>query len=291
MGVKLNIGASPIWSKPGWCILDHKLKESTDSAIAGDASNIKLADESCDIVFCSHVFEHIPHTQLPLVLSEINRILRPNGILRILTPDLALIAKAYVNKDEAFFHKAKEEDESLRTDLGFGGMMMNFIVSPGQDTALLDRNLQKFIAGYAHLYSYDYSMLAIMMNKLGFLPRQAEFCESEVPEMTEPLHVSGLENKWQNMNQRFYAKNNLVHRLVDGKYEINFQITGFDRDPLTSLIIEAKKIKYIDKISADLIFNQSNKNYNRYSWSLMRDENFVKRLDKLNIQHSQIDND
>lgn len=291
MGIKLNIGASPIWSKPGWCILDHKLNESTDSAIAGDASKIKLPDESCDIVFCSHVFEHIPHTQLPLVLSEINRILRPDGILRILTPDLALIAKAYVNKDEAFFQKAKEEDESLRTDLGFGGMMMNFIVSPGQDTALLDRSLRKFIAGYAHLYSYDYAMLAIIMDKLGFLPRQAGFCESEVPEMTEPLHVLGLESKWQNMNQQFYAKNNLVHRLVDGKYEINFQITGFDRDPLTSLIIEAKKIKYIDKISANQIFNQSNDNYNKYSWSLMRDENFVKRLDKLNIQQSQIGND
>jgi glyoxylate carboligase len=48
-----------------------------------------------------------------------------------------------------------------------GGMMMNFIVSPGQDTALLDRNLQQFIAGYAHLYSYDYTMLAIIFEKEG----------------------------------------------------------------------------------------------------------------------------
>ena len=27
---------------------------------------------------------------------------------------------------------------------------MNFIVSPGQDTALFNRNLDEFITGYAH---------------------------------------------------------------------------------------------------------------------------------------------
>ena len=289
MGIKLNLGASPIWSKPGWHTLDHKLTESTDSAIAGDAANIKLPDESCDIVFCSHVFEHIPHTRLPIVLSEINRVLRPNGILRILTPDLAVVAKAYVDKDAEFFRQAKEEDESLRTDLGFGGMMMNFIVSPGQDTALLDRNLQQFIAGYAHLYSYDYQMLAIMFEKLGYSPRQADFCESEVPEMQEPLHVIGLEDKWQNFNQEFYAKNRLIHRLVDGKYEINFKVTGFDRDPLTSLIIEAKKTKYINKSIANDVFNKTTENYNRYSWSLLRAPEFVSRLESVNIAYPSID--
>ena len=40
-------------------------------------------------------------------------------------------------------------------------MLMNFIVSPGQDTALLNRNLNNFIAGYAHLYAYDFEMLKI----------------------------------------------------------------------------------------------------------------------------------
>ena len=42
--------------------------------------------------------------------------------------------------------------------------------------------------------------------------------------------------------QEFYKKNNLVHQYKNGKYEINFKVTGFDRDPLTSLIIESKKI-------------------------------------------------
>ncbi len=56
------------------------------------------------------MFEHIPHTQLPLILSEINRVLRPDGVLRILTPDLERVARAYVEKDEDFFMMAMDED-------------------------------------------------------------------------------------------------------------------------------------------------------------------------------------
>ena len=282
--IKLNLGASPIWSKKGWHTLDHKLSQSTDNAIAGDASNILLPDESCEIVFCSHVFEHIPHIRLPMVISEINRVLKPGGLLRILTPDLESIARAYINKDDKFFNDAKDEDESLRTDLGYGGSFVNFIVSPGQDTALLDRDLGSFIAGYAHLYSYDYEMMKILFTKLGFSPRKAIFNDSIVEEMKEPLHVIGLEAKWQNLNQKFYNDNNLTHKLVDGKYHINFKVTGFDRDPLTSLIVEAKKTSHIPKEEADIIFNKTDKNYNKYSFSLLRSDDFVNILEKKDIK-------
>jgi len=103
------------------------------------------------------------------------------------------------------------------------------------------------------------------------------------------LHVIGLDDTWQHFNQEFYSKNGLVHRLIDGKYEISFKVTGFDRDPLTSLIIEAKKIQYIDKLAADTIFNKTNENYNRYSWSLLHAPDFISRLDSLNISYPQID--
>ena len=285
MAIKLNLGASPIWIKAGWHTLDHKLKESTETAIAGNATDIDLPDESCEIVFCSHVFEHIPHTQLPIVLSEINRVLCVGGVLRLLTPDLAVIAKAYVEKDEDFFELAKKEDETIRTDLGVGGMFMNFIVSPGQDTALLNRDLNKFVAGYAHLYSYDYDMLAIMLERLGYAPRQVKFGESNINELTEPLHVVGLDPIWQNFNQDFYSKNGLIHKMTNGRYEINFNTTGFDRNPLTSLIIEATKKLHVRKESADEIFNNSLQNYNRYSLSLLTSHDFTTRLDNLGISY------
>jgi SAM-dependent methyltransferase len=285
MKIKLNIGASPIWVKDGWHKLDHKLKRSTETEIAGNAANIDLPDGSCNLVFCSHVIEHIPHTQLPIVLSEINRILCVGGVFRLLTPDLSVIAKAYVSKDEDFFKQAKQEDETIRTDLGFGGMFMNFIVSPGQDTALLNRDLNRFVAGYAHIYSYDYEMLALMLDQVGFKQKQTKFCESDVEELREPLHVLGHEPIWQNLNQDFYSRNGLVHKMTNGTYEINFKTTGFDRNPLTSLIIEASKKSHVSKEIANETFNYSIQNYNRYSYSLLSSLEFRTRLDNLNIAY------
>jgi hypothetical protein len=284
VGIKLNVGASPIWKQAGWHILDHKLTQNSEFGIAGDADKIELPDESCDVVFCSHVFEHIPHVKLPLVISEINRVLKPGGVFRILTPDLARIARAYVESDEEFFRVAQSEDESLRTDLGLGGAFMNFIVSPGQDTVLLNRDLTTFIAGYAHLYSYDYQMLSTILQNLGFDTRKAEFNDSVLAEMQTPLHVMGLEDVWQDLNQDFYSKNNLVHRLVDGKYEINFKVTGFDRDPLTSLIVEASKAFVVSAEQANSLYNDSSLNYNKYAWSLLRDPTFTSRLESLNVE-------
>ena len=282
--VKLNLGAGPIWQKNGWHALDHKLKKSEGGRIAGDATNMDLPDESCSVVFCSHVFEHIPHVRLPIVIAEINRVLIPGGILRLLTPDLELLANAYVKRDAAFFEKAKEEDESLRTDLGYGGMLVNFIVSPGQDTVLLDRGMQNFIAGYAHLYSYDYEMLAIMLSRIGFVSARSQFNGSRVEELREPLHVVGHPPVWETLNQKYYRNHGLVHKLVDGKYQINFTLTGFDRDPLTSLIIEAEKKGDVSKQEAHNSFNLATVNYNRYAFSLLTDETFRNRLDEFKIR-------
>jgi len=87
---------------------------------------------------------------------------------------------------------------------------------------------------------------------------------------------------WQNFNQEFYKKNDLIHYYdsVEGKYNINFKVTGFDRDPLTSLIIEAKKKETIDVKSYNSL-NDSPLNYNKYAWSLMKDEAFLKKHKKM----------
>jgi hypothetical protein len=89
---------------------------------------------------------------------------------------------------------------------------------------------------------------------------------------------------WQDLNQDFYSKNNLVHRLVDGKYEINFKVTGFDRDPLTSLIVEASKAFVVSAEQANSLYNDSSLNYNKYAWSLLRDPTFTSRLESLNVE-------
>ena len=281
--IKLNVGASLIWQQQGWNILDNKYRDNSETSILGDASNISLKDKSCSVLFSSHMFEHIPHTKLEKIILEFNRVLDLGGVVRILTPNLKKIAKAYAENDYDFFNLAREEDENIRTDLGIGGMFMNFIVSPGQDTALFNRNLDEFIAGYAHLYCYDFEMLKILFKKNGFEEvYEKGFCISDEKDFEIPLHVMGMAPKWQNFNKKFYENNGLIHYYDDktGKYSINFKVTGFDRDPLTSLILEAKKTKDIN-LNNHEDSNQSKHNYNRYAKSLLKDKAFSTKLKKI----------
>ena len=87
---------------------------------------------------------------------------------------------------------------------------------------------------------------------------------------------------WENFNQQFYNSNNLVHYYdpEEGKYNINFTVTGFDRDHLTSLIIEAKKKETIDANTYNSL-NDSPLNYNKYAWSLMKDDSFLDKHNKM----------
>ena len=68
-----------------------------------------------------------------------------------------------------------------------------------------------------------------------------KFCESKIPDFKIPCHILGRSSKYHNLNNKFYKKNKLVHKYENGKYKINFKFTGFDKDPMTSLIVEAKK--------------------------------------------------
>lgn len=49
-------------------------------------------------VFCSHTIEHLDYAHAKLLLNEIKRILKPNGIVRIAVPDLEKYVEFYLNK-------------------------------------------------------------------------------------------------------------------------------------------------------------------------------------------------
>ena len=112
--------------------------------------------------------------------------------------------------------------------------------------------------------------------------KQKKFLESEIEYFHEPLHVVGMRPEWQDFNQEFYKKNGLVHYYDTNmnRYVINFKVTGFDRDPLTSLIIEANKKETVNQDEYSSL-NDSKKNYNKYAWSLLNDETFEKSYKKM----------
>ncbi len=224
MSRRLNLGSGTDWKKPGWTTIDHK---ASWLRRGGSAWRIGLPDDTVDLLFSSHMLEHIPHFKVDAVLQECNRVMSKGGGIRLLCPDLARLARAYVEPDGATLARFRAEDPTIRTDLGPGGEFMNFIVSPGSDSLLLSRT-GECIGGYAHLYAYDFEMLKALLERNGFGDvRRCSFLESRYAEFDEPLHAIGAAPEWQN-------EKDWPDRSAG--------LTGFDRDPLTSLIIEAVKV-------------------------------------------------
>ena len=57
-----------------------------------------IKDNTYDLIYASHILEHIPWFKTVSVLKEIYRILKPKGILEIWVPDFKKIVEVYLNK-------------------------------------------------------------------------------------------------------------------------------------------------------------------------------------------------
>lgn len=63
---------------------------------------IPLPDNSVEVVYHSHLLEHLSRNEAASLVSECRRVLVPGGILRVAVPDLEEIVRAYLeNLDDA----------------------------------------------------------------------------------------------------------------------------------------------------------------------------------------------
>jgi predicted SAM-dependent methyltransferase len=70
-----------------------------------------FADASMQVVYHSHVLEHIPRDDVKGFLQECNRVLVSGGILRVVVPDLEQIARNYIqNLDRCSTGKESEAE-------------------------------------------------------------------------------------------------------------------------------------------------------------------------------------
>jgi len=57
---------------------------------------IPLEDDSVEVLYSSHMVEHLDRRQADAFLSEAKRVLAPNGIIRIAIPDISKFASEYL---------------------------------------------------------------------------------------------------------------------------------------------------------------------------------------------------
>jgi predicted SAM-dependent methyltransferase len=104
---------SPIFLNLGCGTCAHSDWVNIDFRGDGDAifswdlrKQLPLDDQSCDVIYASHVLEHFDCDAARKLLLECRRLLRPGGCIRLVVPDLEAIARAYLlSLDEARLNK------------------------------------------------------------------------------------------------------------------------------------------------------------------------------------------
>lgn len=103
MGMKLHIGGSE--RRDGWTVVDARPGDHVD--IVADARSIPLLNESVEMIYASHVLEHIPTHEIRDTLRHWRRLLKADGGLIVAVPDMTVLAKLVL--DDMISPKARVE--------------------------------------------------------------------------------------------------------------------------------------------------------------------------------------
>ena len=91
--IKLHLGCGSRYIE-GFVHIDLIENEHVDYLTSID-NLFMYKDNSVDMIYCSHVLEHFKKNQIPDVLNEWYRVLKPEGLLRLSVPDFEKLVKVY----------------------------------------------------------------------------------------------------------------------------------------------------------------------------------------------------
>jgi predicted SAM-dependent methyltransferase len=95
--VYLHLGCGPV-NHPKFINIDL-LPEPHIHYVRSVDNLSHFKDCSVDLIYASHCLEHFSFHIVPEILKEWYRVLRPNGILRLSSPDFDLLLKIYVENE------------------------------------------------------------------------------------------------------------------------------------------------------------------------------------------------
>ena len=160
----LNLGCgtrtNPYWVNIDWSLklrlsklplIGSYLNSPTDIQIYDLRKGIPFDDNTVDVVYSSHVLEHIEKNGAETFLKEMYRVLKPGGVIRIVVPDLEKAARKYIaaldkvssssspsKKDQDSYHWALIMllDQQVRTVAG--GEMVKWIADNPESSVVSD---------------------------------------------------------------------------------------------------------------------------------------------------------
>lgn len=106
MNVLLHVGCGtrnishlpPIFQGGDWEELRYDIDPNAQPDIIGELQDMSvLEDASVDAIYSSHNIEHVWAFEVPVVLREFRRVLKPDGFAFILCPDMLAVAQAIID--------------------------------------------------------------------------------------------------------------------------------------------------------------------------------------------------
>lgn len=112
-------------------------------------------DNFADLVYASHILEHLPMLNLRPVLNEWRRVLKPGGVLRLGVPDFDTIIQIYNdnNKNIEFIWRALLGGQDYKQNFHFAVLNGNYLMSILQDCGF--KEIKKWAAKEVSQHNFD----------------------------------------------------------------------------------------------------------------------------------------
>jgi predicted SAM-dependent methyltransferase len=133
-------------------ILNRSAYNSTNVVYINLNKRWKLSSESTDVIYASHVFEHLSSSKAKHFLGEAYRVLKPGGVIRLVVPDLYQLARSYV--------QSYQDGKSEASDFFLYWLNMHQEGAYSTDRNFLEKTLN-LIQNYPHQHKYMYDALSL----------------------------------------------------------------------------------------------------------------------------------
>lgn len=156
------------------------------------AKGLPFDSNSVDVVYHSHLLEHLDKDIAKILLLEVRRVLKPSGIQRIVVPDLEKACLEYIshisisesNNDEAGKHDsyvAAIIEQSVRRE-AFGTSQQKPLRRFIENAFLGDARRR----GQTHHWMYDRINLGALLVSLGYkYPQLQSYTQSLIPDWNQ----------------------------------------------------------------------------------------------------------
>lgn len=152
----------------------EQYRQLDDVTVHDLRKGIPLDDSSAEVIYHSHVLEHVDRDAVPEFLAEIRRVIRPGGIHRVVVPDLERYAREYLESLEAVL---QDPSGRGRHDSYVSQMLLQMVRREAYGTSMqrpLRRRIENLVLGDArkrgetHMWMWDKVNLPVALEEAGF---------------------------------------------------------------------------------------------------------------------------